>query len=995
MEQGKGLALSGIKRLSANLKIFPTVIEKQHKILTTVNAERWKQIDELFDAALEVTAERRVPFLAEKCNGDEDLKREVLSLLAAQNEAGKFLENSAMNLMAREIATENRAEFFSLVGRELGNYKIEKPIGAGGMGEVYLACDSRLNRKVALKILPAEFLADRERVKRFEREARAISALNHPYIVTVYDVGRAENVNYIATEYVEGETVRDLINGGADLKQALSVISQTCEALAAAHAAGIVHRDIKPENIMIRPDGYVKVLDFGLAKLTDVDGFQQSLTNFTLKGVVIGTPAYMSPEQVGDDKVDHRTDLWSVGVVLYEMLTGKNPFKRETRQATFQAILSENPPLVSEVKPNLPKELDGIVEKALEKDPDVSYQTASDLRADLKRVRREIDSSSSLRSGSAIQNRKTAKSGKRKYFLPFALLLLPLLVFGIWFFVFRQKQPIAIDWAKAQNVQLTERQGTEFFPSLAPDGKSFVYASEASGNFDIYVQRVGSKKDENLTADSTADDTMPAFSPDGESIAFRSEREPSGIYVMRATGENLRRVADFGFHPSWSPDGKEIVVSTFGRDQPTVHPDGEQALWIVNVEAGAQRELLKGKASFPSWSPSGKRIAYWFYGGNFGRRDIATVSVSGGDPVIITNDFAVSNWNPVWSPDGNFLYFVSSKGGNQNFWRVRIDETSGAVLSEPEPVVTPSKYSRHLNFSRDGNRLIYVQTDNQSNIQGAQFDEKTEKFIAEPFWITQGDREIARAELSPDGTRFVMRLIRRTQDDIVTVSRDGREWRDVTNDAPFDRYVRWSPDGKQFAFGSDRQQEGGNIWMSNADGTNLRQITFPDARHSNYGFPLWSQDGKRLCINGNSKLYLLDLSKSWREQTPQLIELGENINGFVAWDWSPDGKKLAGTIHQGKARFLGFYSFETNRYEKLLENAEVVASWLPDSRRIVYGKDNKIFLADTETKKITELFSSPNLQLRAPFVSRDGLLLYYTAYTAESDIWLLDNTKNP
>ncbi|MGI8883884.1 MAG: serine/threonine protein kinase, partial [Pyrinomonadaceae bacterium] len=286
-----------------------------------MNAERWKQIDKLLDAVLEIPNERREAFLREQCSGDDELKREVLSLLDAQKETEQFMENSAMNLMAKELA-QNRTEVFSLVGKKFGTYKIEKPIGAGGMGEVYLAHDDKLNRKVALKILPAEFVADAERVKRFEREARMISAFNHPYIVTIYDVGSADGVNYIATEYVEGETVRELINRGVDLKQTLSIISQTCEALAAAHKAGIIHRDIKPENIMIRPDGFVKVLDFGLAKLTEHTECQQSISNYTLKGVIIGTPAYMSPEQVSDEKVDHRTDLWSVGVVLYEMLTG-------------------------------------------------------------------------------------------------------------------------------------------------------------------------------------------------------------------------------------------------------------------------------------------------------------------------------------------------------------------------------------------------------------------------------------------------------------------------------------------------------------------------------------------------------------------------------------------------------------------------------------------------------------------------------------------------
>lgn len=957
-----------------------------------MNPERWKQIDELLDAALEIPHEKRAEFLAEKCGGDVKLKAEVLSLLKAQKETDEFLENSAMNLMAKEIA-QQRTENFSLVGKKFGTYSIEKKIGAGGMGEVYLAHDDKLNRKVALKILPDEFVANLERVKRFKREAQMISALNHPYIVTIYDVGAADGVNFIATEFVEGETVRELINRGVDLKQTLSIISQTCEALAAAHKAGIIHRDIKPENIMIRPDGFVKVLDFGLAKLTEQPDFKHSFSNYTLKGIIIGTPAYMSPEQVSDERVDHRTDLWSVGVVLYEMLTGVNPFKGDSRQASFQKILSSDPPFVSELNPKLPRELDDILSKALEKDADVSYQTASDLRADLKRIRREIDSSPSLRSGSLTQRRKDAKT--RRYFLPFTFLLFTLAVFGAWFFVIRSGKSDAIDWSKANNVQLTEQVGIEYYPSLAPDGKSFVYAADTNGNFDIFVQRVGGKNVTNLTKDSAANDTQPSFAPDGERIAFRSEREPKGIYVMGASGENLRRVADFGFHPSWSPDGKEIVISTFGRDQPTVRATGEQFLSIINVETGAKRELIKLEASFPAWSPSGGRIAYWFYTATLSRRDIATIPASGGEPVIVAKDFATSNWNPVWSPDGKYLYFVSNKNGSLNFWRVRIDESSGAALSDPEPVNSPSKFSRHLNFSRDGKRMIYVQTNNQSNIQGIEFDAAAEKTKGEPFWITQGDRQITRAELSPDGTRFVMRIIRRTQDDLVTVSRNGSDWRDITNDAPFDRYVRWSPDGKQVTFTSDRSGST-EVWTSNADGTNLQQITFLNSPDNGAGFPVWSPDGKRMCFTSReSQTFIIDLTKNPNERTPQPINFNENVTGFITWDWSPDGTKLGGTIYEGSERFLGFYSFETNSYTKLSKTNDFIPSWLPDSRRLVYGTENKICIADTITGKISELTANPNKQLRSPFVSSDGRLLYYTAHTNESDIWLLDLLPNP
>ena len=962
-----------------------------------MNQDRWKQIDALFDAVLDLPETEREKFLSEKCGGDEDLRNEVLSLLNANTISDNFLEKSAMGVVARNLADEQANVLNEqFIGESIGTYRVEKQIGAGGMGEVFLAYDEKLKRKVALKILPAEYTSNDERVKRFELEARAISALNHPNIVTIYDVGNSGGINYIATEYVEGKTLRELTGTNLKLKEILGIILQACDALSAAHNARIIHRDIKPENIMLRPDGYVKILDFGLAKLSEID--LNTMKNFTgtAKGIIIGTPAYMSPEQVSDENVDHRTDLWSIGVVLYELLTGVNPFKKENRQNTFQAILSQEPPLASSLNPEISAELDRILVKALEKDADLSYQTASDLRADLKRIKREIDSSPSWsKSGNfPTPNRKSAAAQRYFSFLPFAFLLFTLLGYGVWYFFLRTTPANAVDWTKANNIQLTDMKGTEFFPALSPDGKLFVYASDASGNQDIYIQRVSGKKAENLTADSAAEDTMPAFSPDGERIAFRSERASAGIYVMGLKGENVRRVADFGFHPSWSPDGKEIVVSMFGRDQPTVRASGEQGLWIINTETGAKRELSKTEASFPTWSPNGKRIAFWFYTGTFGRRDIATISADGGEPTVVAKDFAVSNWNPVWSPDGKYLYFVSSKGGSMNFRRVLIDEASGEVSGEPEPVVAPSKYNRHLNFSRDGKRMIYVQTNNQSNIHGADFDLKTLKPTREPSWITEGDREIARAELAPDGSRFVLRVIKRTQEDIVTVSRDGRDWRDVTDDASFERYVRWSPDSRQLAFGSDRGQEGGNIWISNADGTNLRQITFPDERHPGYGFPVWSPDGKRLSINGNSTTYILDLTKNWNEQKPQPLADAQGVTGFVCWDWSPDGKKLAGTIHIGDSRALGIYSFETNSFVRLLENSGTIPSWLPDSRHLVYAAEREVFLLDTESKKTRLITSNPNLLLRAPFVSRDGRLLYYTAYTAESDIWLLDISQN-
>ena len=244
------------------------------------------------------------------------------------------------------------------------------------MGEVYLANDAKLDRKITLKVLPAEYNYDDERLKRFELEARAISCLNHPNIVTIYDVGSIDGVNFLATENIEGKTLREL-KGEVELNDVLDIAIQVCDALAAAHHAGIIHRDIKPENIMVRPDGYAKVLDFGLAKLGTVSTDESRSLARTARGIVVGTPAYMSPEQIADENIDYRTDLWSVGVILFELLTGTNPYKKDDRQSTFQAILSADPPTPSSLNSEISGALDDVLTTALKKNASDRYQTAS------------------------------------------------------------------------------------------------------------------------------------------------------------------------------------------------------------------------------------------------------------------------------------------------------------------------------------------------------------------------------------------------------------------------------------------------------------------------------------------------------------------------------------------------------------------------------------------------------------------------------------------
>lgn len=945
-----------------------------------MDPDLWKKVDALLEEALAQSPDQRETFVAEAAKDNTELRDEVLSLLKAQAKASNFMEHSAMRVAAGALAQDsNLTTSFSLIGKELANYKIEKLLGAGGMGEVYLARESKLKRMVALKILPWHFVADAERSTRFKREARALSSLNHPNLITVYEVGEADGLHFIATEFVEGQTLSSL-RQKLSLQELLSIVAQVAEALSAAHQAGIVHRDIKPDNVMVRPDGYVKVLDFGLVKLTEGASVKTSQEMAkTQLGVAMGTLAYMSPEQATGEPIDHRTDIWSLGVVFYELVTGKRPFTGKTRQATVNAILSSEPSPATSIDESLPPDLDLILNKALEKDRELRYQTASDFRADIRRLLRLIDSSATALNAREVTS-SFPKFFQRSWFWPIVVLVV--LIFAAiplgWYLT--PAKPVAPDWSRALHVQLTTQPGTEYFPTFTPDGKSFVYASKHSGNYDLYEQRIGGKNATSITPNTPSDESQPAFSPNGERIAFRSNRQPSGVYVMEPTGENARLVMAGGFHPSWSPDGKEIVCSTAGTSVPQNRNNTPSTLWIVDVESGAKRLLCEKDAMQPSWSPNGKRIAFWFMPPSVGRSDIGTISKDGGEIEVITKDGS-TNWNPVWSPDGKFLYFVSDRGGNTGFWRLPIDEETGKVHGEPEAVVTPAAYSRHLNFSRDGRRLIYVQTDQESNIRGFKFDPKNEKTIGEGFWITRGDQQIVRPDLSPDGTRFVMRMTRRTQDDIVIVQRDGTNWRDLTNDRFFDRYPRWSSDGKQIAFVSDRSGRY-EIWIMNADGTGLRQVTFGNSDHAT--FPLWSPDGARILFYRARVTFILDINKEWANQTPQQLPPPEG--GFIAWDWSPDGKKLIGT--DSKSRVVSF-SFETNRYEKLVD-AGTWPMWLSDSSRFVFAWDGKVYLCDIVTKRVREILSIPETEIRSANISRDGQLIYFNLSANESDIWLLD-----
>ena len=369
--------------------------------------ERWQQVKEIFQSALERAPGERSAFLANACGGDESLRKEVESLIASHEKDGSFIDSPAYQGAAEMLEGDQELK----AGQTIGHYEILSTLGKGGMGEVYLAQDTKLSRKIALKVLPGAFTQDQERLRRFEQEARATSALNHPNILTIFEIGEADGRHYIATEFIEGETLGQRIAVGPPLKlrETLDIAEQITSALSAAHGAGIVHRDVKPENIMIRRDGIVKVLDFGLAKLAQIQSIRSGPDDSTRAlvktgtGVVMGTVAYMSPEQARGLSLDARTDIWSLGVVIYQMLTGSAPFSGATSSDTLVSILEREPRSLNSFSPEIPEELEWIVTKALTKDFDDRYQTSREMLTDLRRLKQRLSVAAELERSVAPQ----------------------------------------------------------------------------------------------------------------------------------------------------------------------------------------------------------------------------------------------------------------------------------------------------------------------------------------------------------------------------------------------------------------------------------------------------------------------------------------------------------------------------------------------------------------------------------------------------------------
>ncbi|MCI0617101.1 hypothetical protein L0244_29340, partial [bacterium] len=483
-----------------------------------------------------------------------------------------------------------------------------------------------------------------------------------------------------------------------------------------------------------------------------------------------------------------------------------------------------------------------------------------------------------------------------------------------------------------------------------------------------------------------------AFSPDGNRIAFRSSRDGGGIFVMGATGESVRRLTDFGYSPAWSPDGKSIVCSTEGVIDIMARSTTSQ-LWIINAETGEKKLLFKGDAVHPQWSPYGSRIAFWGLWGEGGQRDIWSISSTGGEPVKITTSPAV-DWNPVWSPDGKFLYFSSDRGGSMNIWRVPIDETSGKTTGDPKPVTSPSIWSGFLSISQDGKYLTYTALERRSNIQKLEFDPETETISGSPIPVTQGSRVYDFPNVSPDGQWVTFRSTG-NQEDIYVCRSDGKEFRKLTDDPFRDRGPSWSTDGKRIVFYSDRSGRY-QFWSINADGSGLQQLT--NISNRSLWFPRYSPDGSYLYGFNEADSAVFDVRKPLPWTSGTALPKPSEEMAFQASSWSPDGKQLAGlgvrpSDNAGLPSVV-IYSNESKKYLILnniiphLRQSVVrdVTVWLNDNRRLLMINSGRIFVVDPETKQAKLIYDTPNLYWLS--LSKDNRWIYVSYQADEGDTWL-------
>jgi serine/threonine protein kinase len=873
-------------------------------------------------------------------------------------------------------------------GDRLGPYEIVDAIGSGGMGEVFRATDTRLGRTVAIKVLPHDRVADPARKSRFLQEARAASALDHPNVVRLYDIANDSGTDFLVMEFVEGRSLDKLIaRNGVPLREAVDYATQIAGALAAAHAAGIVHRDIKPANVMVTAGSLVKVLDFGLAKLVErASGPEdETLTQqsaLTEAGTVVGTVEYMSPEQARARPLDQRTDIFSAGVILYEMVTGKRPFRGNSPVDTMLAVVHDStPPLTGQ-----PAELQEILDKALAKDPNERYQHAGDLAIDLRRFLKL------WLAGALPSMRAVPTHGKRSatrwvaWGAAGAAILLAMIFAGLWWLNPRGNTPPS----DISITAFTSEPGFNGEPSVSPDGQRIVYVSDRSGRFDLYLRQMGSTSDIALTTNQ-GDNIQPALSPDGQQVAFVSTRagetdishpccdQPMAggdIWIIPALGgRSARLLAKNANSPAWSPDG---AVIAFCRTR-----DG---LYQIPAMGGEERRVkIEGvpptvRGASPAYSSDGRWI--FFEGTQFPR--IYAVRAEGG-----TAQQIAVGWRPVWDQAHQAVIFSNSaEGRNNSLWSQPFSTKEGKPTGPSHALTIGRGRDTEATISRDGGVLAFTAMEITFNLESADFDAEAGRMVGTPRQITSGNQIDYFMNYAPDGKSIIFQSTRGGGTHIWRLDA-GSDAVQLTSDPRYeDTNPVWSLDGRWISF--IRSLPGrSDLWLMAADGGNPRQIVEGVNITSR-----WLPDGSALVFSKNSQFFVYELATGHSRQFSQ-------EKGFVGFfDVSPDGKWLA---------YQQANSWNVDVHATLIAGGPprvVVASpkqdyhpffsprgdWMyfqPDHKNVYRVPGPAQDWKHADPQKITTFPESAGLFLEDPQLSADGKHLLYSRGKTTGNIWVL------
>ena len=564
--------------------------------------ERWHRIEEIYHSALEVEESRRKAFLEETCAGDEVLRHEVENLLGSEPSAERFIEEPALEVAAKMIAHEKPE---SLIGQPLGSYQILSLLGAGGMGVVYKARDTRLNRTVAIKVLPADRVSDPERKRRFVQEARAASALNHPNIITLYDIGSESGIDFIVMEYVAGKTLDQRIpRKRMPTSEALKLAIQMADALAKAHSAGIIHRDLKPTNVMVTDDGLVKVLDFGLAKLTELvatEGTTRTQLSETEEGMIVGTLSYMSPEQAEGKKVDARSDIFSFGAVLYEMVTGMRAFVGDSNLALLTAIMREEPKPISQIVQGIPHDLEKIINRCLRKDPQKRLQVIGDARIEIEECLSSLAGASRAEIAGPKPVAKALRREQVAWAVAVAFLISTIVVAMSYLRVVRDPaRTIISEILPPEKTQFSFQYGRRV---LSPDGRNLAFsATDENGKTMLWVRALDSPSARLLPGTEMAD--MPFWSEDGRALGFFADGKLKTIEVSVGPAVVLAD-APRGMGGSWNRNGTILFVPVQGKGVYQVAAAGGTPVSVLDLDAS--KYLVYGT---PRFLPDGRHFLY-------------------------------------------------------------------------------------------------------------------------------------------------------------------------------------------------------------------------------------------------------------------------------------------------------------------------------------------------------------------------------------------------